>query len=66
MRRHVVPRELWAVHFFYDLPLWCHQVKPRKAFRLADALPLEQPQKQDAVKLRESELSKVLFEYPGV
>ena len=37
-----------------------------KAFRLADAPPPEQPQKQDAAKLSESELSTVLFEHPGV
>jgi len=37
-----------------------------KAFRLPDAPPLEQPQKQDAAELSESELSTVLFEHPGV
>ena len=37
-----------------------------KAFRLTDAPPLEQPKKQDAAKLSESELSTVLFEHPGV
>jgi hypothetical protein len=37
-----------------------------KAFRLPDAPPLEQPQKQDAAELSESERSTVLFEHPGV
>lgn len=37
-----------------------------KAFRLPDAPPLEQPQKQDIAKLSESERSTVLFEHPGV
>ena len=37
-----------------------------KAFLLPDAPPLEQPQKQDAAELSESELSTVLFEHPGV
>ena len=37
-----------------------------KAFRLPDAAPLEQPQKQDAAELSESDLSTVLFEHPGV
>ena len=66
MRHQVVPRGLWAVLFFYDLPLWCHQDRPRKAFRLPDAPLLEQPQKQDAVELSESERSTVLFEHPDV
>ena len=37
-----------------------------KAFRLPDALALEQTQKQDAAELSESERSTVLFEHPGV
>ena len=37
-----------------------------KVFRLPDAAPLEQPQKQDAAELSESDLSTVLFEPPGV
>ena len=37
-----------------------------KAFRLPGAPPLEQPQKQDAAELSESECSTVLFERPGV
>ena len=37
-----------------------------KAFRLLDAPPLVQPQKQDAAELSESELLTVLFEHPGV
>ena len=37
-----------------------------KAFRLPDAPPLEQPQKQDFAELSESERSTVLFEHPGV
>ena len=37
-----------------------------KAFRLLDAPPLEQPQKQDVAELSEIDLSTVLFEHPGV
>ena len=37
-----------------------------KAFRLPDASPLEQPQKQDAAELTESERSTLLLEHPGV
>ena len=37
-----------------------------KAFRLPDAAPLEQPQKQNSAELSESDLSTVLFEHPGV
>ena len=37
-----------------------------KAFRLPDAPPLEQPQRQDAAELSESERSTVLFEHPDV
>ncbi len=37
-----------------------------KAFRLPDAPPLEQLQKQDAAELSESERSTILFEHPGV
>ncbi|AHF63173.1 hypothetical protein Syncc8109_0793 [Synechococcus sp. WH 8109] len=37
-----------------------------KTFRLPDAPPLKQPQKQDTAELSESVLSTVLFEHPGV
>ena len=37
-----------------------------KAFRLPDAPPLEQPQKQSTAELTESELSTVLFEHPCI
>ena len=37
-----------------------------KVFRLPDAPPREQTQKQDAAELSESERSTVLFEHPGV
>ena len=36
------------------------------AFRLPEAPPQKQPQKQDALELTESERSTVLFEHPGV
>ena len=36
-----------------------------KAFRLPDAPPLEQPQKQDAAELSESDLSTVLLSTPA-
>ena len=37
-----------------------------KAFSLSEATQLEQPQKQDAAELSESQQSTVLFEHPGV
>ena len=37
-----------------------------RAFRVPDAPLLEQPQKQDAAELSESDLSTVLLEHPGV
>jgi len=37
-----------------------------KAFRLPEAAPLEQLQKQNSAELSESDLSTVLFEHPGV
>ena len=37
-----------------------------KAFRLHNAPPPKQPEKQDADELSESERSTVLFEHPGV
>ena len=37
-----------------------------KAIRLPAAPPLEEPQKQDAAELSESDLSTVLFEHPGI
>ena len=66
MRRQVVPRGLWAVLFFMTYPFGVIKADLEKAFRLPDAPPLEQPQKQDAAELSESELSTVLFEHPGV
>ena len=67
MRRQVVQKGLWAVLFFYDPPPFgAIKTDLEKAFRLPDAPPLEQPQKQDAAELSESELSTVLFEHPGV
>ena len=66
MCRLVVPRGLWAVLFFYDLPLGVIKADLEKAFRLPDAPLLEQPQKPGAAELSESERSTVLFEHPGV
>ena len=57
---------LWAVLFFMTYPFGAIKTDLEKAFRLSDAPPLEQPQKQDAVELSESERSTVLFEHPGV
>ena len=37
-----------------------------KTFRLPDTPPLEQPQKQEAAELTESERSTLLLEHPGV
>ena len=66
MRRQVVPRGLWAVLFFMTYLFGAIKTDLEKAFRLPDAPPLEQPQKQDAVEMSESERSTVLFEHPGV
>jgi hypothetical protein len=66
MRRQVVPRGLWAALFFMTYPFGAIKTDPEKAFRLPDASPLEQSQKQDAAELSESERSTVLFEHPGV
>ena len=66
MRRQVVPRGLWAVLFFMTYPFGGIKTDLEKAFRLPDAPPLEQSQKQDAAELSESERSTVLFEHPGV
>ncbi len=66
MRRQVVPRGLWAALFFMTYPFGAIKTDLEKAFRLPDAPPLEQPQKQDPAELRESERSTVLFEHPGV
>ena len=66
MRRRVVPRGLWAVLFFLTYPFGAIKTDLQKAFQLPDAPPLEQPQKQDAAELSESDLSTVLFEHPGI
>jgi len=66
MRRRVVPRGLWAVLFFLTYPFGAIKTDLKKAFQLPDASPLEQPQKQDAAELSESDLSTVLFEHPGI
>ena len=66
MRCRVVPRGPWAVLFFMTYPFGAIKTDLEKAFRLPDAPPLEQPQKQDAAELRVSERSTVLFEHPGV
>ena len=51
MRRQVVPRGLWAVLFFMTYPFGAIKTGLEKAFRLPEAPPLEQPQKQDAAEL---------------
>ena len=66
MRRQVVPRGLLEVLFFMTYPFGAIKTDLEKVFRLPDAAPLEQPQKQDAAELSESDLSTVLFEHPGV
>ena len=66
MRRLVVPRGPWAVLFFMTYPFGSIKADLEKAFRLPEAPALEQPQKQVAAELSESELSTVLFEHPGV
>ena len=52
--------------FFMTYPFGAIKTRLEKAFRLPEAPPLEQPQKQDAAQLSESERSTVLFEHPGV
>ena len=66
MRRQAVPRGLWVVLFLMTYPFGAITTDLEKAFRLPGAPPLEQPQKQDAAELSESERSTVLFEHPGV
>ena len=66
MRRQVVSRGLWPAFFFMTYPFGAIKTDLEKAFRLPDAPPLEQPQKQDVAELSESERSTVLFEHPGV
>ena len=52
--------------FFMTYPFGAIKTDLEKAFRLSDAPPLEQPQKQDAAELSESERSTALFERRGV
>ena len=66
MRRQVVPMGLRRFSFFMTYPFGAIKTDLEKVFRLPDAPPLEQPQKQDGAELSESELSTVLFEHPGV
>ena len=67
MRRQVVPRgAVGGPLFFMTYPFGVIKTGLEKAFRLPDAPPLEQPQKQDVAELSESERSTVLFEHPGV
>ena len=51
---------------FMTYPFGAIKTDLEKAFRLPDAPPLEQPQKQDVAELSESDLSTVLFEHPGI
>ena len=53
MRRQVVSRGLWAALFFMTYPFGAIKTDLEKAFRLPDAPPLEQPQKQDVAELSE-------------
>ena len=66
MRRQVFSRGLWGGPLFLTCPFGAIKTDLEKAFRLPDAPPLEQPQKQDAAELSVSERSTVLFEHPGV
>ena len=66
MRRHVVPRGLWAVLFFMTYPFGAIKTDLEKAFLRPDAPPLDQPQTQDGAELTESERSTVLLEHPGI
>ena len=52
--------------FFMTYPFGAIKTGLEKAFRLPEAPPLEQPQKQDAAELSESERSTILFEHPDV
>ena len=52
--------------FFMTYPFGAIKADLEKAFWLPEAPPLEQPQKQEAAELSESERSTVLFEHPGV
>ena len=52
--------------FFMTYPFGAIKADLEKAFRLPDALQLEQHQTQDVAELSESELSTVLFEHPDV
>ena len=51
---------------FLTYPFGAIKTDLEKVFRLPDVPPLDQPQKQDAAELSESERSTVLFEHPGV
>ena len=67
MRRQVVPGGgCGRSSFLMTYPFGAIKTDLEKVFRLPDAAPLEQPQKQDAAELSESDLSTVLFEHPGV
>ena len=67
MRRQVVPRGgCGRSSFFMTYPFGAIKTDLERTFRLPDAQQLEQPQKQDAGELNESERSTVLFEHPGV
>ena len=52
--------------FLMTYPFGAIKTDLEKVFRLPGAAPLEQPQKQEAAELSESDLSTVLFEHPGV
>ena len=52
--------------FFMTYPFGTIKTDLEAAFRLPEAPPLKQPQKQDALELTESERSTVLLEHPGV
>ena len=66
MCRKVVPGGCGRSSFFMTYPFGAIKADLEKTFRLPDAPPLEQPQKQDAAELSDSELSTVLFEHPCV
>ena len=66
MRRQVVSRGCGRSSFFMTYPFGAIKTDLEKAFRLPDAAPLEQPQKQNSAQLSESERSTVLFEHSGV
>ena len=50
MCRQAVPRGLWVVLFLMTYPFGAIKTDLEKAFRLPDAAPLEQPQKQGAAE----------------